>query len=96
MIHFVSVNAKLLKLGTCTVVSVKGTLVEAKMFTLEYTHVSSTRVPFTLTTVQLPNLDETVYSAHGKFSNRYNIFGHLCVTYIMCAMSVCVCAKENT
>ncbi len=53
-----SVNAKLLKLGTCTVVSVKGTLVEAKMctFTLEYTHLSSTSVTFTLTTVQLPNL----------------------------------------
>jgi hypothetical protein len=55
VIRFVPVNAKL---GTYTVVSVKGTLVEAKMwtFTLEYSHLSSTSVPFTLTTVQLPNL----------------------------------------
>jgi hypothetical protein len=37
VIRFVTVNAKL---GTCTVVSVNGTLVEAKMctFTLEPTH----------------------------------------------------------
>ncbi len=47
------------KFGNCTVVSVNGTLVEAKLctFTLESIRVlSSTSVPFTLTTVQVPNL----------------------------------------
>ncbi len=53
IICFVSVSAKL---GICTVVSVNGTLVEAKMctFTLEPTHFIF--VPFTLKTVQVPNL----------------------------------------
>jgi hypothetical protein len=53
-----SVSCELvLKFGTCTVVSVNGTLVEAKMstFTLEFTHLSSTSVPFTLTTLQVLN-----------------------------------------
>jgi hypothetical protein len=46
------------KFGTCTVVSVNGTLVEGKMctFTLEPAHFIFTSVPFTLTTVQVPNL----------------------------------------
>jgi hypothetical protein len=44
------------KFGTCTVVSVNGTLVEDKMstFALESTHFI-----FTLTTVQVPNLELT-------------------------------------
>ncbi len=53
VIRFVWVSAKF---GTCTVKSVNGSLVAAKMctFTTESTH--STTVPFTLTTVQVPNL----------------------------------------
>jgi hypothetical protein len=44
--------------GTCTVLSVNGTLVEAKLctFTLESTHFIFN---FTLTTVQVPNLAPT-------------------------------------
>ncbi len=55
VIRLVWVSAKL---GTCTVVSVTGTLVEAKMFTLPLNLriLSSTSVPFTLTKVQEPNL----------------------------------------
>ncbi len=56
VIRFMWVSAKL---GTCTVVIVNRTLVEAKMcmFTLESTRfLSSTSVQFTLTTVQVLNL----------------------------------------
>ncbi len=46
------------KFGTFTVVSVNGTLVEAKMctFTIDLHTLSSTSVSFTLTSVQVPNL----------------------------------------
>jgi hypothetical protein len=46
------------KFGTCTVVSLNGTLFEAKMFkfTLECTHFSSTNVPFRPTTVEMLSL----------------------------------------
>jgi hypothetical protein len=46
------------KFGTCTVVSVNGTLVEDKMriFRMNMHILASTSVPFTLTTVQVTNL----------------------------------------
>jgi hypothetical protein len=69
VIRFVRVSTKF---GTCTVVSVNGTLVKPK-----YAHsplnvriLSSTRVPLTLTSVQVPNLALvgtkwiTVFTAH--------------------------------
>ncbi len=55
VIRFVWVSAKF---GTCTVVSVNGILVEAKICTLplDSSHFIFISVPFTLTTVQVPNL----------------------------------------
>jgi hypothetical protein len=59
VIRFVRVSAKF---ETGIVVSVNGTLVEDKMrrckgeCTLYTLYVAATRVPFTLTTVQVPNL----------------------------------------
>ncbi len=66
VIRFVWVSAEF---GTCTVVSVIGTLVEAIMctFILESTHCSSTNVLFTLTTVRVQNLALT----HTKWITVY-------------------------
>ncbi len=58
VIRYVSTNAKV---GTCTVVIVNGTLAEDKMrrFEGERANLASRSVPFTLTTVQVPNLTLT-------------------------------------
>jgi hypothetical protein len=59
LVHFYQFRVSYAKFGTFTAVSVNGTLVEAKLctFTLESIRVlSSTSVPFTLATVQVPNL----------------------------------------
>ncbi len=54
VIRFVSTSAKF---GSCTVVSVNGTLVEDKcVYSRVNVHIlASTSVPFTLTTVHVPN-----------------------------------------
>jgi hypothetical protein len=61
VIRFVSTSAKW---GTCTVVSVSGTQVKIKCLgsTVNVRILASTSVPFTPTTVQVPNLTITVQS----------------------------------
>ncbi len=85
VIRFLWVSARF---GTCTVVSVNGAPVEAKVctFTLESTHLSSTCVPFTLTTVQVPNLALT----HKKRITVYWTWGTRPI------FSFCLCVSSGS